>query len=299
MRYGWIILITQMIVLETAFAQQVSSQSADSLWNKTGSSGIEHYYDDRGRLFTVITNYSILRSFSGLSNLGKTLAYYNIIIAQEERIEHMGFDGFNPTVRAEAFRVYEGKLEKSLWSITEKAQSGKLMGINGAGVFYQTYYFWASDLPPLLGLYNLSTGKRLFYYIQNILSVSKPNTKHSRLIAFNESVPKRDQLIGTLYYSSPDSVLHELNIFEKNPGTFVYFSPDLEFSDIINSEDKLKTETWLDLVSKNFSQDPLAFTGFSVKLKNHPDFEVTIPIVNDDFDISEFTSEIIRIERVK
>ena len=121
--------------------------------------------------------------------------------------------------------------------------------------------------------------------------------------------PVDQSFLGTLYFASNDSVLHELRFFTNQSANwddhskyFGFGDADLEYNDL-NQVDKvykykITKDEELTLWSKDFSRDPLAFTGFSIVLK-YRNYEVTISIVNDDFDISNFTSELIRIERVK
>ena len=138
----------------------------------------------------------------------------------------------------------------------------------------------------LRGLYNLFNGKR--YSIIQATCLAPvfliTNAMQIRLIAYERFGGRfRDQFIGTLYYSSSESVLHELNLFLKKSvqrsdlGKYICLGDDLEFSDFLNPTDNLWTDTHLRLVSSNFSYDPKSFTGFSVKLK-YMNVEVTIPI---------------------
>lgn len=287
-----LLLISMSYPINSLVSQQKTELDTTALWKKTGTSEIEYFENRFGRI-TAITTHSFLYRYAFNDD--------EIVISQSVRHEHGPYEGVFPSLTAEAFRVKNGKMGQSIWKISDKCDSGKLLYFSGLlKMFYQTTRLIGGGALPLKTLYSLESGEVIFCYNRDLLRVAIPNSRQSRMFAYYLPLGKRKP--GTLYYCTSDSIIHEIQFSPKNHydwDEFPYIgSAKIEFSNFA-SPNKKYNEYQLDLWAEDFSKDPESFTGFSIAVQFYKKDTVKIPIVKNDFDLSNVSSEFVQIKRIK
>lgn len=189
------------------------------------------------------------------------------------------------------------KYDTKLWTINDCAETGALLHD-----FYQTTEYGCCGAESLHHAYNLNTGKFMFSYSTEPLSVDisflgiPQQTSLRRRISYisrgaQESACHKVTLpktaIGTLTLSdafSEDSTKLDQIVLESNDGELAW-SPKVS---VLSKEDPNGAKHTL-VMYKDYINPTEAVKGFSVKAFYYQGMEVIIPIINDRFDIKGAT----------
>jgi hypothetical protein len=227
----------------------------------------------------------------------KSKKWDRFVISQKVTCNIGFWEGNSPSIEANCYNISkDGTLQKR-WSLNEKADRGLLS--NGYGTVYHTIYYGCCGELANHRFYNLHTGNLVQEYTSNLLTVDVQNSSLHRLIGYksgntikHHTWEENKKHIGTLTYSSPEGILHQI-AFRGLEGN--KFKNQFDWGDFVNIEfysisdkDKLNpgSDNDLEIRSSNFLEDPKVITNFQIKL-NFREVTLFIPIKDDNFYLKE------------
>ncbi len=241
------------------------------LWADSSVSSIKYTYNDCwDRKYFKFTNHTFLVSKASCSKDWEDTALVYIISQKQEGELSYTYEIINPKLHATVYKINKNSSNKNLWTLDTRAHIGRIYPLSDD--LYETISYDCCEACSLFALYNIKTGKLINEYTSNLLEITLSNTKLRRYIGYMTSnhadfvARKHDtSFIGTLTYSSQDSILQKVT-FYKTTNDRKPLSGYLEYVSC-ESENTIYPENNLALWSKNGISGPKDISGISIKIK--------------------------------
>lgn len=276
-----ILSLAILMMSKSSLAQYIGGETNKIIWESNSSSKITL----RENNSADIENHNYL--YANCQRYHTDIVDRVVIL--QKIIWKVGFwEGNNPSLNATAFKIMPDGKQEILWSITEEADEGMLKCD-----YYHTIWHGCCSSGPNHRLYNPQTGRLIMEYSNNLLSVEIPNTPLKRYVGYKPSETittnsweKDKNHIGTLTYSSPDSILHRIALKMVDDVDASEDNFGLGFASIsIESDGKNKklNENKLVLWEANYSEDPKKFENFRIKIVFYAGYTIVVPVREDNF----------------
>lgn len=281
-------LLAQSIAVSSVAAPAFTTKAESSASESSGSDGVAR----------TIANTSF--AFTTLYNPNKNNYTDALIALRIESSTVSGRESANPKLDAVAWVGDKKQYDAKLWSISDCADAGWQLGD-----FYVTSKRGMDGESSILRAYNLSTGKYVFSFTTEPVSVdiAVPKDNIKRYMSYlarirKDSECRKNELpesaVGALILSDGESQMDRVLFESGDEGLLV--SPKIS---LVNNKEVKGVPTMSIWGPAEFASKSEAVKGFSVKVVFQDGSEAVVPVANDNFDIPKATlPKSIKLRRV-
>ncbi|HYM00160.1 MAG TPA: hypothetical protein VEZ90_14505 [Blastocatellia bacterium] len=176
---------------------------------------------------------------------------------------------------------------KKIWAIEQDGDEGAVQER-----FYRVTKHGCCGAEDTSVYYNLSAGQKVFTSVSELFRIEVPNTPNSltRYVAYTSgmaSIPPPESedpraVIGAIEYGSEDKVIDRVLVRRTIKGIADFGTPKVEAS---YRQKRVRNET-LELWGADKKNDPSSLSAFSMVFSFEGAGSITVPVVNDRFDVS-------------
>ncbi len=268
-----------LLALILAFGTQkgVVGQNS-SAYEISAQSSVEEIQTENGWERTIVNHWYSFTSFYS----SKDEKIVEVLISQKlKTTTKEGLEGQNSILTVDAFVSGKKKYDTTLWSITDYSDNGEIWGD-----FYKTTKYGCCGAEDFHRYFDLKTGKQVVSFSGEIAQLEIPNIRIKRIFLYHSANACVDfpeikiyrDVIGMLTFSAYDSLISRIILLSKD-GELAW-TPDIH---LFTPKEGMTNN--LTLWSSNGNATKRAVSYFEIRITFYEGMVISIPIVNDDFDL--------------
>ncbi|MGH9822008.1 MAG: hypothetical protein ACREDR_01945 [Blastocatellia bacterium] len=280
------------------FAVVASATVSAALQGKKGiersaTSTITTRLDKEHGIVADITNRRFTFNEFFVDNVSSDENRRTLLLLEEFKSEKsFSAEGQLGTVRVQAWLGTDPSPTKKIWTFTQDGDEGVAMER-----FYKVIKHGCCGAEDTSVYYNLSAGQKVFTSsAPDLFKIEVPNTSNSltRYVGYSSAMasiapPESSEprvVIGAIEYGSEDKVIDRVLVRRTVKGDADFGTPPIE---ALYRRKRVKNEA-LELWGANNKNDPSSLSSFDMVFSFETAGSITIPVVNDRFDLAHAIS---------
>ena len=206
-----------------------------------------------------------------------------LIVQTFEQTFRSDQDGSQSSIILSALRSGKRQYDTTLWTLSYPADEGELW----SDAYYRMITYGCCSAEDVITLFRIDSGKLVVESTSEPIFVEVPNKGIKRIISYLSAYAMigfegySDSTMAVLTLASDEQIIDRVLVLSDE--ALGHFTPDIA---LISKQEPLGETSRLVLENTNENDSTNAVSGFQVKMQFAGDFEATVPVNQDRFDLT-------------